>query len=212
MTNSLVISAGCHAGYNLLDADGVPGVTLGLDWPEEMARQRATFIGGTGYQYADTDFLAYSAKLYALLATQLRSGTGAVAIGPALVNAKQDYLAGVSSLTGIDQKALIESTLYGLPMTGARPARPVARPARHRARHHPDAGGDWHAGRCARSEDCCVRCDAAPHYATTEAGARHRRQSDRCVLPLAHGLRWRAVRPWPAGIAEADRRRDQLDG
>ena len=118
LTNSLVISAGCHAGYNLLDADGIPGVTLGLDWPEEMAKQGATFIGGTGYQYADTDFLAYSAKLYALLATQLRGGTGAVPIGPALVNAKQTYLADVASLTGIDQKALIESTLYGLPMTG----------------------------------------------------------------------------------------------
>jgi hypothetical protein len=117
LTNSLVISAGCHAGYNLLDADGVPGL-VGLDWPEAMARQRATLIAGTGYQYADTDFLAYSAKLYALLASQLRSGTGAVSLGQALVNAKQDYLAGVSTLGGIDQKALIESTLYGLPMTG----------------------------------------------------------------------------------------------
>ena len=83
-----------------------------------MAKQRATFISGTGYQYADTDFLAYSAKLYALLAKQLRAGTGAVPLGQALVNAKQKYLAGVSNLTGIDQKALIESTLYGLPMTG----------------------------------------------------------------------------------------------
>ena len=118
LTNSLVISAGCHAGYNLLDADGVPGLTQGLDWPEAMARQRATLIAGTGYQYADTDFLAYSAKLYSLLATQLRHGTGAVPLGQALVNAKQDYLAGVGTLSGIDQKALIESTLYGLPMTG----------------------------------------------------------------------------------------------
>ncbi len=117
-TNSLVISAGCHAGYNLLDADGVPGLTQGLDWPEAMAKQRATFISGTGYQYADTDFLAYSAKLYALLASQLRNGSGPVSLGQALVNAKQDYLAGVANLTGIDQKSLIESTLYGLPMTG----------------------------------------------------------------------------------------------
>ena len=119
LTNSLVISAGCHAGYNLLDADAVPGLTQGVpDWPEAMAKQRATLIAGTGYQYADTDFLAYSAKLYSLLATQLRNGTGAVPLGQALVNAKQDYLASVGNLTGIDQKALIESTLYGLPMTG----------------------------------------------------------------------------------------------
>ena len=119
LTNSLVISAGCHAGYNLLDADAVPGLTQGVpDWPEAMAKQRATLIAGTGYQYADTDFLAYSAKLYALLASQLRQGSGVVPLGQALVNAKQDYLASVGNLTGIDQKALIESTLYGLPMTG----------------------------------------------------------------------------------------------
>jgi hypothetical protein len=118
LTNSLVISAGCHSGYNLLDADGIPGLTRGLDWPEAMAKQRAVLIAGTGYQYADTDFLAYSAKLYALLATQLRQGTGAVSLGQSLVNAKQDYLAGVGNLSGIDQKALIQSTLYGLPMTG----------------------------------------------------------------------------------------------
>ena len=91
----MVFSAGCHAGYNLLDDDGIPGLTQGLDWPEAMAKQRATLIGGTGYQYGDTDFLAYSAKLYALLAEQLRSGTGAVPLGQALVNAKQNYLAGV---------------------------------------------------------------------------------------------------------------------
>jgi hypothetical protein len=119
LTNSLVISAGCHAGYNLLEADAVPGLTQGLpDWPQAMAKQRATLIAGTGYQYADTDFLAYSAKLYSLLASQLRQGIGAVPLGQALVNAKQDYLAGVGSLSGIDQKALIESTLYGLPMMG----------------------------------------------------------------------------------------------
>ncbi len=118
LKNSVVISAGCHAGYNLLDADGVPGLTRPLDWPEAMAKQQATLIAGTGYQYADTDFLAYSAKLYALLASQLREGVGAVSLGQALVNAKQDYLARLGTLNGIDQKALIESTLYGLPMTG----------------------------------------------------------------------------------------------
>ena len=118
LTNSLVISAGCHAGYNLLDNEADLSRTVGLDWPEAMARQRATLIAGTGYQYADTDFVAYSAKLYTLLASELRSGSGAVPLGQALVNAKQDYLASVSTLGGIDQKALIESTLYGLPMTG----------------------------------------------------------------------------------------------
>jgi hypothetical protein len=117
-TRSLVFSAGCHSGYNLLDSDGVPNLTLGLDWAEAMAKQGATFIGGTGYQYADTDFLAYSAKIYALLSDQLRSGSGAVSVGQALVKAKQAYLASIGNPTGIDQKSLIISTLFGLPMVG----------------------------------------------------------------------------------------------
>jgi hypothetical protein len=119
-TNSLVFSAGCHSGYNLVDGDGVPGVTLGLDWAQEMAQQKAILIAGTGYQYADTNFLAFSAKLYTLLAHDLRAGQAGqpVQIGNALVNAKLDYLNGLSTVTGIDQKTIIESAMYGLPMTG----------------------------------------------------------------------------------------------
>ena len=119
-TNALVFSAGCHSGYNLVDGDGVPGVTLGLDWAQEMAQQKAILIAGTGYQYADTNFLAFSAKLYAMFAHDLRAGQVGqpVAIGKALVNAKLDYLSGLSTVTGIDQKAILESAMYGLPMTG----------------------------------------------------------------------------------------------
>ena len=135
LKDSLVFSAGCHSGYNLLDGDGVPGVTLGLDWAQAMSQQRATLIAGTGYQYADTDFLAYSAKLYTQVAHQLRSGLKGtpVAIGQALVNAKQDYLAGLANVSGIDLKAVLESTLYGLPMMGldlpGRAAPPTVPPA-----------------------------------------------------------------------------------
>jgi len=119
-TDSLVFSAGCHSGYSLTDTDGIPGLTQGLDWTQAMAQQGATLIAGTGYQYADTDFLAYSAKLYAQFAEQLRAGTAGtpVQIGQALVQAKQDYLAGVGTLAGIDRKSLLQATLYGLPMTG----------------------------------------------------------------------------------------------
>ncbi|BEP11707.1 hypothetical protein acdb102_00180 [Acidothermaceae bacterium B102] len=119
-TNSLVFSAGCHSGYNLVDADGIPGLTLDLDWAQEMAQQKAILIAGTGYQYADTNFLAYSAKIYTMFAAELRAGSVGtpVAIGQALVKAKQDYLESLSTVGGIDQKAIIESTMYGLPMTG----------------------------------------------------------------------------------------------
>ena len=64
LTNSIVFSAGCHSGYNIVDGDGVPGLTLGLDWTQAFAQKRATLIAGTGYQYGDTDFLMYSERIY----------------------------------------------------------------------------------------------------------------------------------------------------
>ncbi|MGA8257925.1 MAG: hypothetical protein WB767_15255 [Nocardioides sp.] len=116
LTNTLVISAGCHSGYNIVDDQGVPGLTEGLDWAQTMALKGATLIAGTGYQYGDTDFVEYNERLYAQLADELRTGSGPIALGSALVAAKQDYLATTPVLSGIHQKALAEATLYGLPM------------------------------------------------------------------------------------------------
>ena len=116
LTNSVIFSAGCHSGYNIVDRDGVPGVTVPLDWAEAFARKRATLVAGTGYQYGDTDFLEYSERLYLNFAKNLRAGTGSIAVGQALVDAKQQYLAGTPLLEGLHQKAVIEATLFGLPM------------------------------------------------------------------------------------------------
>ncbi len=75
-------------------------------------------IAGTGYQYGDTDLLEYSERLYAEVTRQLRVGNGTVPVGEALLRAKQDYLATTPVLSGIHQKALLEASLYGLPMVG----------------------------------------------------------------------------------------------
>ena len=117
LRNSLVFSAGCHSGYNLVDADGIPGVTLNLDWAQAFARKGATLVAGTGYQYGDTDFLEYSERLYTNFSRQLRD-TGNVTVGDALVKAKQAYLAATPDIRGIHEKALLEATLFGLPMLG----------------------------------------------------------------------------------------------
>ncbi|MDQ3456520.1 MAG: Ig-like domain repeat protein, partial [Actinomycetota bacterium] len=114
--NSLIFSAGCHSGYTIVDGDGVPNVTVGLDWTQAFARQGATLIAGTGYQYGDTDFLEYSERLYADFARELRIGSAPVPVGRALATAKQSYLATTPNLRGIDQKSVLEATLYGLPM------------------------------------------------------------------------------------------------
>ena len=116
LENSIVFSAGCHSGYNIVNGDAIPDVTIPLDWPEEFARKQATLIAGSGYQYGDTDFVAYSEKLYVGFSHQLLVGTGPVAVGSALLAAKQNYLNATPSLGTIDRKALLEATLYGLPM------------------------------------------------------------------------------------------------
>jgi hypothetical protein len=121
LEDTVVLSAGCHSGYNIVDAAGVPNVTNPFDWTQRMAEQHAVLIGGTGYQYGDSDFLEYSERLYLDVSRRLHevtAGNAPVAVGTALVQAKQDYLSGLSTVSGIDQKAMLEATLYGLPMTG----------------------------------------------------------------------------------------------
>ena len=114
--NTVVFSAGCHSGYNIVDSDAVPSVTVKMDWAQAFARKQATLIAGTGYQYGDTDFLEYSERIYTDFAKQLRYGSGPVAVGDALVRSKQTYLQGTPDIRGIHRKALLESALFGLPM------------------------------------------------------------------------------------------------
>ena len=116
LENMLIFSAGCHSGYNIIDEHGVPGVTREPDWAQAFARGGATFIGGTGYQYGDTDFLEYSERLYLEFSRQLRLGTGPIPLGSALVAAKQRYLSDTAEMSGIHEKSLLEATLFGLPM------------------------------------------------------------------------------------------------
>jgi len=116
LSNTILFSAGCHAGYNIVDADGVPLVTDQPDWAQAAAQKGITLIAGTGYQYGDTDFIEYSERLYLDFSRQLRTGTGPIAVGQALVAAKQLYLVETPQMRGIHQKALIEATLFGFPM------------------------------------------------------------------------------------------------
>jgi len=114
LTNSIVFSAGCHSGYNVVDPDARSGAEL--DWAQALARKQATLIAGTGYQYGDTDFLEYSERIYAEFAHQLRIGSGPVSIGDALMRSKQIYLANTPDIRGLHEKALLESSIFGLPM------------------------------------------------------------------------------------------------
>ena len=116
LQNTILFSTGCHSGYNLVNVHGITGISPQPDWAQAFARKGVTFIGGTGYQYGDTDFLKYSEQIYANFSRALLAGTGPVPVGKALVAAKQAYLANTPTLRGIDQKSLLISTLFGLPM------------------------------------------------------------------------------------------------
>ncbi len=116
LRNALVFSAGCHSGYNIVNGEVVPGVTLPLDWAQAFAQKGATLVAGTGYQYGDTDFIEYSERLYLEFAKQLRTGIGPVAVGQALVRAKQRYLETTPDVRGLHRKSVLISSVFGLPM------------------------------------------------------------------------------------------------
>jgi hypothetical protein len=114
--NTVVFSAGCHSGYNIVNPHGILGLTLEPDWAQAFVQKGANLIAGTGYQYGETEFMEYGERLYWYFSRFLRAGSGPVAIGDALVAAKNRYLANTPELRGIHEKTLMEATLYGLPM------------------------------------------------------------------------------------------------
>lgn len=115
-----LIGSSVPADQSLRLQYGGPGcgslLTEQPDWAQAFARKRAIWIAGTGCQYGDTDFVEYMERLLLAVARALRTGTGPVAVGRALVEAKRRYLADTAIMRGIHEKTLLELTLYGLPM------------------------------------------------------------------------------------------------
>ena len=132
--NVLFLSNGCHSGYTIVNGDAV-ALTQPLDFSQALARQGATFVGSTGFAYGDTDFVMFTERLLLNTTRELRYGTGAVAIGTAVMNAKQTYVSQLPTLTGTDEKALSQLTLYGMPTwsinmpSGRGAARPTSEPS-----------------------------------------------------------------------------------
>ena len=117
LTDVLVLALGCHGGYSIPSNDLLSGISPEPDWAKAFLRKGAAgYISSTGYAYGDTEFVEYGERLFLRMAQQLRTGSGPISIGQAVVKAKQQFLAETAQLTGIDQKTLVEMTLYGLPM------------------------------------------------------------------------------------------------
>ncbi len=113
LKNALIYSIGCHSGYNIVNPDGILGITREPDWAQAFAQKGATLVAGTGYQYGDTDYIEYSERIYLEFTRQLRTGAS---VGQALVAAKQIYLAQTPEIRGLHEKSLLEATIFGLPM------------------------------------------------------------------------------------------------
>ena len=122
LAGSIVLSAGCHAGYTI-DPSNALTYKAALAWPQAFAEAGATLVAGTGFQYGDSNYVAASDQVYADLVQQLGYATSTgkpVSIGTALLGTQWRYLASLDQLNGLEQKSLLQVTLYGLPMLGVR--------------------------------------------------------------------------------------------
>lgn len=115
LSGTLNFSMGCHSGYNVPDDLAYDGYEL--DFAQVMARRGGWWVANTGFGYGMDDSIAFTEKLMHLFSEELAQETG-VSVGYAMQRAKQRYLSSAPSggFGTYDEKALIEATLYGLPM------------------------------------------------------------------------------------------------
>ena len=117
----LVFSMGCHSGLAVSDA--VVGVSAAADdLPAAITARGAVYVASTGFGYGDQVSVGLQERLMTLFATEL---DGAVSLGDALRNAKQEYFAGQGLYGAYDEKALASTILYGLPMFAVGSEHPV---------------------------------------------------------------------------------------
>jgi hypothetical protein len=102
---------GCHSGLNVSNA--VSGESGLSDFAQAVATGGGAYVTTTAYGYGDQSSVGLHERLMVLFAGQL---DGAVSLGQALAFAKQQYFATQGLYGPYDEKALVTTTLYGLPM------------------------------------------------------------------------------------------------
>ena len=155
---------GCHSGSAV--SDTTVGGRRGGGRPRLPRSPRAAprTSRRTGFGYGDQVSIGLQERLMTLFAGQL---DGAVSLGDALRNAKQQYFAGQGLYGAYDEKALSSTILYGLPMFADRHrAAGPADPAERDRRAH--VGADRPVVACLRRELHVRRS----HAATSGAGSR----------------------------------------
>jgi hypothetical protein len=120
VANQVAYSMGCHGGLNVPDSS-VSHPDGWLDFSQAFAQNgAAAWVANTGFGYGVDDTIAASEQLMLFFTQELGfdNGSGGVAVGQALVNAKQRYTGNATfgGFSVFDEKSMIEATLYGLPM------------------------------------------------------------------------------------------------
>jgi len=118
LKNDLSYTLGCHGGMNIPDGDvtlidPASGFDNSLDFAQAMARQGSVYVAVTGYGLAGVNSIAGTEKLLSMFSEELKRS---LTVGKALLTAKQRYLSELSTVTEYDEKASLETILYGLPM------------------------------------------------------------------------------------------------
>ncbi|MDP9100640.1 MAG: hypothetical protein M3N21_00595 [Actinomycetota bacterium] len=132
LARRIIFSIGCHNALNVPDdltgANPSPDLAArAYDFAQAYAdKSSAVLVGNLGYGYADTQTLAYSAKLMSLFAQGL---DGRYTLGTAFAEAKRSYLSQLGGLSAYDLKAMQETILWGLPMYRLNAGTPVDPPA-----------------------------------------------------------------------------------
>ena len=119
LTNAIVFSAGCHAGYNLVDGDA----RAGRDAAARLGAGVRAEAGDAGRRHRLPVRRHRLPRVQRAALPQLRAASCAPAPAPVsrrrgARQAKLDYLATTPDIRGIHEKALLEATLFGLPMLG----------------------------------------------------------------------------------------------
>jgi hypothetical protein len=113
LAGALVFMIGCHAGGNL------PTSYYGdvADWADVFGAAGG-YIGNTGFGLANNVTTALSERLLGEYSDWVGTEVdgAAVSAAGALTYAKQSYLGGLGLYSGYDEKVLMQSVYYGLPM------------------------------------------------------------------------------------------------
>ena len=124
-----MFSMGCHSGLAVSDATVGAGAAAADDLPAAITARGAVYVASTGFGYGDQVSVGLQERLMTLFAAQL---DGAVSLGDALRNAKQQYFWQPGPLRRLRREGAAEHDLVRLADVRRRHAASGSSVRRHR--------------------------------------------------------------------------------